>query len=171
MGKNFSILLEILFTSLHLYCGIWGRTQSPATLAHISFLRDSQSPLGLYQSSSGFEVQTVLPLSLSSQSPSQWHLWCKEPEIATLQSSAVYATMINKYVSPFSKDLLDHWSLSPFICLWLKIEKRELFISTVILIKTQLITNWMVKILKVYFSFINHECEWWFSPSVRCKSA
>ena len=167
MGKNF-ILFEILFTSLHLYCGIWGHSEQPH--AHISFLRDSQSPLGLDQSSSRFEVQTlqtVLPLSLCSQSPSRWHLWCKEQEIATSQSSAVYATMINKYVSPSVKIYLITITIYLFV-----IEDWEmrsiLFNRGTDHSPGPADCNWMVKNLKVYISFITHE--WWFSASVRCNS-
>ena len=37
MGKKFSILFEILFTSLHLYCGIWGHSQQPHLHTSVSW--------------------------------------------------------------------------------------------------------------------------------------
>ena len=37
VGKNFSILFEILFTSLHLYCGIWGHSQQPHLHTSVSW--------------------------------------------------------------------------------------------------------------------------------------
>ena len=37
MGKKFSILFEILFTSLHVYCGIWGHRQQPHLHTSVSW--------------------------------------------------------------------------------------------------------------------------------------
>ena len=169
MGKKFSILFEILFTSLHLYCGIWGHSQQPHLHTSVSW-----GTLSLRWDS----------IKAAADSRCRHCRQCchyhSAPSLPPDDICGARNRKLQLYSLPLSTLL---WSTSmypPSVKIYLITVTIHLFVIEDWEMKSILFNcrtdhspgpadcNWMVKNLKVYISFITHE--WWFSASVRCNS-